>query len=99
MGQKVSATNAVYFEDCRFPASALMGEENSGLQVALGELAGGRIGIGSLALDIGQTVLDCGRDYIKEREQFGQPLSNFQGLQWMLADGYTEMEAARLLLM
>ena len=99
MGQKASATNAVYFEDCRIPASALMGEENRGLQVALGELAGGRIGIGSLALGIGQAALDYGRDYIKEREQFGQPLSNFQGLQWMLADGYTEMEAARLLLM
>ncbi len=99
MGQKASATNAVYFEDCRIPASALMGEENRGLQVALGELAGGRIGIGSLALGIGQAALDYARDYIKEREQFGQPLSNFQGLQWMLADGYTEMEAARLLLM
>ncbi len=99
MGQKASATNAVYFEDCRIPADALMGEENRGLQVALGELAGGRIGIGSLALGIGQAALDYGRDYIKEREQFGQPLSNFQGLQWMLADGYTEMEAARLLLM
>lgn len=99
MGQKASPTNAVYFEDCRIPASALMGEENRGLQVALGELAGGRIGIGSLALGIGQAALDYGRDYIKEREQFGQPLSNFQGLQWMLADGYTEMEAARLLLM
>ena len=99
MGQKASPTNAVYFEDCRIPANALMGEENRGLQVALGELAGGRIGIGSLALGIGQAALDYGRDYIKEREQFGQSLSNFQGLQWMLADGYTEMEAARLLLM
>ncbi len=99
MGQKASPTNAVYFEDCRIPANALMGEENRGLQVALGELAGGRIGIGSLALGIGLAALDYGRDYIKEREQFGQSLSNFQGLQWMLADGYTEMEAARLLLM
>lgn len=99
MGQKASPTNAVYFEDCRIPANALMGEENRGLQVALGELAGGRIGIGSLALGIGLAALDYGRDYIKVREQFGQSLSNFQGLQWMLADGYTEMEAARLLLM
>mgnify|MGYP003132135411 CR=1 FL=1 len=99
MGQKASPTNAVYFEDCRIQANALMGEENRGLQVALGELAGGRIGIGSLALGIGLAALDYGRDYIKEREQFGQSLSNFQGLQWMLADGYTEMEAARLLLM
>lgn len=99
MGQKGSKTNTVFFDDCRIPADALMGELNRGYQVALGELAGGRIGIGSLALGIGQAALDYARDYIKEREQFGQPLANFQGLQWMLADGYTEMEAASLLLM
>jgi alkylation response protein AidB-like acyl-CoA dehydrogenase len=97
MGQKGSATNSVYFDDCRIPASALMGELNKGFQVALGELAGGRIGIGSLALGIGLAALDYARDYIKERKQFGQALANFQGLQWMLADAYTEMEAARLL--
>jgi alkylation response protein AidB-like acyl-CoA dehydrogenase len=99
MGQKGSATNPVFFDDCRIPASALMGELNRGYQVALGELAGGRIGIGSLALGVGQAALDYARDYIKDRQQFGQSLANFQGLQWMLADGYTEMEAARLLLM
>jgi alkylation response protein AidB-like acyl-CoA dehydrogenase len=97
MGQKGSATNSVFFDDCRIPASALMGELNKGFQVALGELAGGRIGIGSLALGVGLAALDYARDYIKERKQFGQALSNFQGLQWMLADAYTEMEAARLL--
>jgi alkylation response protein AidB-like acyl-CoA dehydrogenase len=97
MGQKGSATNSVYFDDCRIPASALMGELNKGFQVALGELAGGRIGIGSLALGIGLAALDYARAYIKERKQFGQALANFQGLQWMLADAYTEMEAARLL--
>jgi len=99
MGQKGSKTNTVFFDDCRIPADALMGELNRGYQVALGELAGGRIGIGSLALGIGQAALEYARDYIKEREQFGQPLANFQGLQWLLADGFTEMEAARLLLM
>ncbi|BFM07851.1 acyl-CoA dehydrogenase family protein [Halioxenophilus aromaticivorans] len=99
MGQKGSKTNTVFFDDCRIPDSALMGELNRGYQVALGELAGGRIGIGSLALGIGKAALEYARDYIKEREQFGQPLANFQGLQWMLADGFTEMEAARLLLM
>ena len=99
MGQRGSATNPVYFEDCRIPKDALMGELNKGFQIALGELAGGRIGIGSLALGIGMAALDFARDYIKERKQFDQPLSDFQALQWMLADGYTEMEAARLLLM
>lgn len=99
MGQKASATNPVYFDDCRVPLNALMGEENRGLQVALGELAGGRIGIGSLALGVGLAALDYARDYIKEREQFGKPIASLQGPQWMLADAYTEMEAARLLLM
>lgn len=99
MGQKASATNPVYFDDCRVPADALMGAENRGLQVALGELAGGRIGIGSLALGVGLAALDYARDYIKERKQFGQTIASLQGPQWMLADAYTEMEAARLLLM
>jgi alkylation response protein AidB-like acyl-CoA dehydrogenase len=67
--------------------------------VAIGELAGGRIGVGSLALGIGLAALDYARDYMQEREQFGTKLANFQGLQWMMADSYTEMEAARLLLM
>ena len=99
MGQKASATNEVRFEDCRIPASALMGEENQGFKVAVTELAGGRIGIGSLALGIAEAAMDYARAYLAEREQFGQPLINFQGLQWKLAERYTELEAARLLLM
>ena len=99
MGQKASATNEVRFENCRVPASSLMGKENDGFRVAVAELAGGRIGIGSLALGVGQAAMDYAREYISERKQFGQELSNFQGLQWMLADRYTELEAARLLLM
>ena len=99
MGQKASATNEVRFEDCRIPASALMGEENQGFKVAVTELAGGRIGIGSLALGIADAAMDYARAYLAEREQFGQPLINFQGLQWKLAERYTELEAARLLLM
>lgn len=99
MGQKGSATNPVYFDNCRIPESALMGELNRGYQVALGELAGGRIGVGSLALGIGLAAMDYAKDYAKEREQFGQPIANFQALQWMLADRYTELESARLLIM
>ena len=99
MGQRGSATNTVTFTDCRIPASALMGKEGQGFKVAVGELAGGRIGIGSLALGVGLAALDYARDYLGEREQFGSKIGNFQGLQWMLADRYTEMEAARLLLM
>jgi alkylation response protein AidB-like acyl-CoA dehydrogenase len=99
MGQTGSATNPVYFDDCRIPGSALMGQLNRGYQVALGELAGGRIGVGSLSLGIGLAALEYATGYAKEREQFGQPIINFQALQWMLADAATELEAARLLLM
>lgn len=99
MGQKGSATNEVHFEDCRVPSSAMMGAENDGFRIAVGELAGGRIGIGSLALGIGLAALDFARGYIKERKQFGKVLADMQGLQWMLADAYTDLEASRLLLM
>ncbi len=99
MGQKASATNEVRFDNCRIPATALMGEENNGFKVAVTELAGGRIGIGSLALGVAEAAMDYARQYIAEREQFGQALIKFQGLQWKLADRYTELEAAKLLLM
>jgi alkylation response protein AidB-like acyl-CoA dehydrogenase len=99
MGQKASPTNEVSFTDCRIPANAMMGKENKGFGVAVGELAGGRIGIGSLALGIGLAAMDYARAFINERKQFGQALSNFQGLQWKLAERYTDLEAARLLLM
>ncbi|SDZ84632.1 acyl-CoA dehydrogenase family protein [Microbulbifer marinus] len=99
MGQKASVTNEVAFDDCRIPAANLLGEENRGFRIAAGELAGGRIGIGSLALGIGLEALDCARAYLQEREQFGKKLAQFQGLQWQLADKYTELEAARLLLL
>ena len=99
MGQKASSTNEVSFNHCKIPASALLGEENNGFKIAVTELAGGRIGIASLALGLGLEALDYAKDYIKERKQFGQPLANFQGLQWKLADRYTELEAARLLVL
>jgi butyryl-CoA dehydrogenase len=99
MGQKGSSTNEVLFSDCRIPLDAVLGAENQGFKIAVGELAGGRIGVGSFALGIGLAAMDYARQYITERQQFGQALSNFQGLQWILADRYTELEAARLLLM
>ena len=99
MGQIASATNEVVFDHCRIPKDALMGELNQGFKVAVSELAGGRIGIGSLALGIGLAAMDYARNYITERQQFGKPIANFQGIQWMMADAYTDLEAARLLLM
>lgn len=99
MGQRGSATNEVTFDQCRVPLDALLGKESDGYRVAVGELAGGRIGIGSLALGIGLAAMDHAKAYLGEREQFGKKIGHFQGLQWMLADRYTELEASRLLLM
>jgi len=99
MGQRASSTCEVSFNDCVIPKSSLMGELNKGFKIAIGELAGGRIGIGSLALGIGLEAMDYASDYIKERKQFGQELSRFQGLQFMVSDRYTELEASRLLLL
>ena len=99
LGQHASATNEVLFQDCRVPGSALMGRLNDGFRVAVGELAGGRIGIGSLALGIGQAAMEAAGRYALERKQFGRSISDFQAIQWKIADAATELDAARLLLM
>lgn len=99
MGQTGSSTNEVIFEDCRIPATAMMGNENDGFRIAVGELAGGRIGIASLALGIARKAMEAGKAYITERQQFGRPLADMQGLQWMVADRETDLEAARLLIL
>jgi alkylation response protein AidB-like acyl-CoA dehydrogenase len=99
LGQHASATNEVIFQNCRIPGSALMGKLNDGFRVAVSELAGGRIGIGSLGLGIGLAAMDSATKYSLERKQFGKKISDFQAIQWKIADAYTELEAARLLLM
>ena len=99
MGQKGSPTNELILEDCRVPKENLLGELNGGFRLALAELAGGRIGIGSMALGIGLGAMDYAKNYAKERVQFGYPIAQFQAIQWMLANRYTELEAARLLLL
>jgi alkylation response protein AidB-like acyl-CoA dehydrogenase len=99
MGQHGSSTNIVHFDACRVPASALMGRENDGFRIAVGELAGGRIGIAALSLGIARAAMDAAKAYMRERRQFGQLLSDFQGLQWMVADRETDLEAARLLIL
>ncbi|MBM4270983.1 MAG: acyl-CoA dehydrogenase [Deltaproteobacteria bacterium] len=99
MGQNASATNELIFEDCRVPKDALMGKLNGGFRTAMEELAGGRIGIGSLALGIGLAAIDYATRYAVERKQFDQSITDFQAIQWMIAESYTELEAARLLLL
>ncbi len=99
MGQHASVTNELVFEDCRLPKTAIMGKPNDGFRTAVGELAGGRIGIGSLGLGVGQAAIEYAARYAKERRQFGQSIAEFQAIQWMIVESYTELEAARLLLM
>ncbi len=97
MGQKASSTNVVYFDNCHVEESALLGVENDGYRIAMKELVGGRIGIASLALGVGQAALEYATKYIKERKQFGDAIANYQGPQFYIAERFTEMEAARLL--
>lgn len=99
MGQHASSTHELLFQDCRIPADALMGKLNDGFRVAVSELAGGRIGIGSLGLGVGLAAMDVATRYALERVQFDRKISEFQAIQWKIADRYTELEAARLLLM
>jgi alkylation response protein AidB-like acyl-CoA dehydrogenase len=99
MGQHASSTNELLFQDCRIPAEALMGTLNDGFRVAVSELAGGRIGIGSLGLGVGLAAMDAATRFSLERVQFDKRISEFQAIQWKIADRYTELEAARLLLL
>ena len=99
MGQHASPTNELIFQDCRIPADALMGTLNDGFRVAVTELAGGRVGIGSLGLGLGLAAMECATKYARERTQFGRLISDFQAIQWKIADRYTDLEAARLLLL
>ena len=98
-GQTGSSTNPVTFDGCRIPADQMMGKENDGFRVAVGELAGGRIGVAALALGIARAAMDKAKAHLTSREQFGQKLSDFQGLQWMLADREVDLAASRLLIL
>ncbi|MDP2970574.1 MAG: acyl-CoA dehydrogenase family protein, partial [Deltaproteobacteria bacterium] len=98
MGHRASLLNELIFEDCVIPANCLLGKEGEGFRIAMMELDGGRIGIGSLAIGVGFAAIDFGTRYVKEREAFGKPLSTFEAIQWMIADSYTELEAAQLLI-
>jgi len=97
MGVKGSPTHAVTYENVRVPLENLIGEEGEGLKYTLLTLDGGRISIGALSVGLAQAALEEAIQYAKDRQAFGQPLANFQAIQWMLADAATEIEAARLL--
>ncbi|GAC1614059.1 MAG: acyl-CoA dehydrogenase family protein [Candidatus Dormibacteraceae bacterium] len=95
LGIRASPTGYVVFEDVKVPAANRLGAEGQGFKIALNVLDHSRPGIGAQALGIAEGAFAYALNYAKERNQFGQPIATFQGLQWMLADMATQIEAAR----
>jgi hypothetical protein len=97
MGQCASPVGALDFDAVRLPAEALLGPEGRGFHIMMSVLDKGRVGIGALAVGIGQAGLEAAVDYAAQRRQFDRPIADFQGVQWLLADIAKDVEAARLL--
>jgi butyryl-CoA dehydrogenase len=97
LGVQASGTTQLYFEQMRVPAAWRLGEEGEGFKIAMSTLDGGRIGIAAQAVGIAQGAFEAALDYARERQQFGQPIANFQAIQFYLADMAMELDAARLL--
>jgi len=99
LGMRASDTAELIFEDCVIPGCNLVGKEGSGFVDAMRILDGGRVSIAALSLGIAQGAFEAALKYSKQRQQFGKPISEFQAIQWKLADMATEIDAARLLTM
>lgn len=97
LGMRCSDTATLLFDNVRVPGENLIGKQGDGFKQALQVLDGGRVGIAALSVGIAQGALDASLKYAKERQQFGKALSEFQAIQWKLADMATEIQAARLL--
>ena len=97
MGMKGSPTGELLFDDCIVPATNLIGEEGQGFAYAMGALDTSRPVVGAQAVGLAQGALDVATKYATERQQFGRPIADFQGLQFLLADMATQVEAARTL--
>jgi hypothetical protein len=97
LGLRASDTSELVFEDCAVPAANLLGREGEGFVDAMRILDGGRISIAALGLGMAQGAYECSLKYSRQRKQFGKAISEFQAIQWKLADMATEIEAARLL--
>jgi alkylation response protein AidB-like acyl-CoA dehydrogenase len=98
MGQRSSHSAEITLNDCEVPAENRLGEEGQGLKIALNTLDGGRIGIAAQAVGLAQGAMEEAVKYAKQRRAFGKTISEFQAIQWMIADMQTEIEAARGLL-
>ena len=99
MGLRASDTVDLILEDCRIPADNRLGNEGDGFLIAMTGLDGGRIGIAAQSVGVATAAFDAAVQYSREREQFGQSISKFQGLRWIIADMATEIEAARLMML
>ncbi len=97
LGIKGSPTCEIYFEDCRIPASRMIGTEGTGFKTALKTLDHTRLGIGAQAVGLAQGALDAGVAYVKQRKQFGKAVADFQGIGFMVADMAMKVEASRQL--
>jgi alkylation response protein AidB-like acyl-CoA dehydrogenase len=97
LGLRASDTAELIFEDCFLPAENLLGHEGNGFIDAMRVLDGGRISIAALSLGMAEGAYEAALNYSKERKQFGKAISDFQAIQWKLADMATEIEAAKLL--
>ena len=97
MGIRCSPTVALHFTDCAVPVEQRLGEEGEGFKIAMQTLDMTRPMTGAMAVGIGQAALDAAVAYAKERQQFGQPIAAFQGIQFMLADMAMQVHAARLM--
>lgn len=97
LGIRASSTRELIFTDCKIPKENLIGREGQGFLIAMKTFDASRPGIGAQALGIAQGALDAAIEYAKERKQFGKSISSFQGIQFMLADMATKVEAARAL--
>jgi len=97
LGIRASSTTELVFDGVRVPATGVLGEVGKGYKVAIETLNEGRIGIGAQMVGLAQGALDHTVRYVQEREQFGRPIGQFQGVQFQLAEMATQIEAARLL--
>jgi butyryl-CoA dehydrogenase len=97
LGIRAAHSCTIYFENLRVPPELVLGGEGMGFKIAMSTLDGGRIGIASQALGIARAAHEKATAYAKERRAFGEPICNFQAIQFMLADNETELEAARAL--
>jgi butyryl-CoA dehydrogenase len=99
LGIRASDTCELIFDHCSLPADNMLGDEGTGLSTALQSLGFGRVGVAAQALGVAECALDACLTYSKDRRQFGKPIGRFQGIQWMLADMATHIEASRLLVL